>query len=209
MLKRYPSQLFENAVEALGSLPGIGRKSAYRLALHLLRQGHEATENFINALREMNDNITYCEKCHTISDTRLCPICADKSRDDRTICVVESVREQLLIEEIGVFRGTYHVLGGLISPVNGIAPSQLQIESLVERVRELIETGEVEVILALSPNVEGETTAFYIYRKFGDLIAKGLKITTLAQGIPVGDELEYADEMTLSKAIKNRQAYGS
>lgn len=209
MMRRYPSQLFENAVEALGSLPGIGRKSAYKLALHLLRQGHEATENFINALKEMNDKIIYCEKCHTISDTKLCPICADKTRDERTICVVESVREQLLIEEIGVFRGTYHVLGGLISPVNGISPSQLQIESLVERVRDLAASGEVEVILALSPNVEGDTTAFYIYRKFSDLISSGVKITTLAQGIPVGDELEYADEMTLSKAIKNRQAYGS
>lgn len=193
----------QNAIDAFASLPGIGGKTAFKMVLHLLRQGHEHTEKFINALKEMNDGITYCNVCHNISDVAVCEICANPSRDHGTICVVETIKEQMLIEQTGGFQGVYHVLGGLISPMAGISPSNLQIESLIKRVAD-DESTIKEVILALAPNVEGETTAFYLYRKLAEY---KVKITTLAQGIAVGDELEYADEVTLTRALENRRIY--
>lgn len=197
-MKEFSSQILENAVTAFASLPGIGRKSAFRMALHLLRQEKEQNARFIEALRALSEDTQYCECCHNISDKPLCDICADNLRDHSTICVVESIKEVMLIENTGQYHGVYHVLGGLISPMNGVSPTNLQIASLVERV----ENNPVnEIILALSPNIEGETTSFYIFRKLKDL---PVKITTLAQGISVGDDLEYADEVTLGKALLNR-----
>jgi len=197
-MKEFSSQILENAVTAFASLPGIGRKSAFRMALHLLRQEKEQNARFIEALRALSEDTQYCECCHNISDKPLCDICADNLRDHATICVVESIKEVMLIENTGQYHGVYHVLGGLISPMNGVSPTNLQIASLVERV----ENNPVnEIILALSPNIEGETTSFYIFRKLKDL---PVKITTLAQGISVGDDLEYADEVTLGKALLNR-----
>jgi len=197
-MENFSSQILENAVTAFASLPGIGRKSAFRMALHLLRQDKEQNLRFIEALRALSEDTQYCECCHNISDKPICDICGDPLRDHSTICVVESIKEVMLIENTGQYRGVYHVLGGLISPMNGVSPTNLQISSLVERVAE----GSIaEVILALSPNIEGETTSFYIFRKLKDM---PVKITTLAQGISVGDDLEYADEVTLGKAILNR-----
>jgi len=197
-MKEFSSQILENAVTAFASLPGIGRKSAFRMALHMLRQDKEQTTRFIEALRALSEEIQYCECCHNISDKPVCDICSDPLRDHSTICVVESIKEVMLIENTGQYRGLYHVLGGLISPMNGVSPTNLQISSLVERMnKESIS----EVILALSPNIEGETTSFYIFRKLKDF---PVKITALAQGISVGDDLEYADEVTLGKAILNR-----
>lgn len=200
-MKDFPSQLLEDAVTAFASLPGIGRKSAFRMTLHLLRQGKTQTEQFLHALSELNEKVQYCECCHNISDTPLCEICSDTRRDHSTICVVESIKEVMLIENTSHFHGVYHVLGGLISPMNGVSPSNLQIDSLVNRVTK---GGINEVILALSPNIEGETTAFYIFRKLRDC---SVRITTLAQGVSVGDDLEYADEVTLGRAIENRINY--
>jgi len=197
-MKEFSSQILENAVTAFASLPGIGRKSAFRMALHMLRQDKEQNTRFIEALRALSEEIQYCECCHNISDKPVCDICSDPLRDHSTICVVESIKEVMLIENTGQYRGLYHVLGGLISPMNGVSPTNLQISSLVERMnKESIS----EVILALSPNIEGETTSFYIFRKLKDF---PVKITALAQGISVGDDLEYADEVTLGKAILNR-----
>lgn len=195
----------QNAIDAFSSLPGIGGKTAFKMVLHLLRQGHDQTERFINALKEMNDGISYCTVCHNISDDTICEICANPSRDHATICVVESIKEQMLIEQTGGFQGVYHVLGGLISPMAGISPSNLQIESLIDRVANGKDSIK-EVILALAPNVEGETTSFYLYRK---LAGYNVRITTLAQGIAVGDDLEYADEVTLTRALENRRAYNN
>lgn len=199
-MKEFSSQILENAVTAFASLPGIGRKSAFRMALHLLRQEKEQNSRFIEALRTLSEDTQYCECCHNISDKPICDICGDPMRDHSTICVVESVKEVMLIENTGQYHGVYHVLGGLISPMNGVSPTNLQICSLVERVSGSQTT---EVILALSPNIEGETTSFYIFRKLKDL---PVRITTLAQGISVGDDLEYADEVTLGKAILNRHS---
>ena len=200
-MKEFPSQLLENAVTAFASMPGIGRKSAFRMTLHLLRQPKLQTEQFISALTELTEKVQYCECCHNISDKPLCDICADPRRDHTTICVVESIKEVMLIENTSQYHGVYHVLGGLISPMNGVSPTALQVGSLVERVLK----GDVrEVILALSPNIEGETTAFYIFRK---LQGYDVRITTLAQGVAVGDDLEYADEVTLGRAIENRINY--
>lgn len=199
-MKEFSSQILENAVTAFASLPGIGRKSAFRMALHLLRQDKEQNARFIEALRALSEDTQYCNCCHNISDKPVCDICSDPLRDHSTICVVESIKEEMLIENTGQYRGVYHVLGGLISPMNGVSPNNLQIASLVERVgRENIS----EVILALSPNIEGETTSFYIFRKLKEF---PVRITTLAQGISVGDELEYADEVTLGRALMNRHA---
>lgn len=200
-MKEFPSKILEEAVSAFASLPGVGRKSAFRMTLALLRQGHEQTQRFIDALTDLNDNIQYCTVCHNISDRPVCDICANPHRDHATVCVVESIKEMMLIESTGQYNGVYHVLGGLISPMMGVTPAGLTINALADRLRE----GTVrEVILALSPNVEGDTTAFYIYRKIKDL---GITITTLAQGVAVGDDLEYTDEATLSRAIEMRQTY--
>ena len=198
MSQQYPSQLLERAVSEFDKLPGIGRKTAMRLVLHLLRQETSAVESFGNAITTLKREVKYCKVCHNISDTETCRICDNPNRDASTVCVVESIRDVMAVEATQQFRGLYHVLGGVISPMDGIGPSDLQIESLVERVK----SGDVkEVILALSPNMEGDTTNFYIYRK---LSPYKIKITTIAKGVSVGDELQYMDEITLGRSIINR-----
>ena len=199
---RYPSKLLEDAVEAIGSLPGVGQKSALRLALHLLRQPGEHVHHFTEAINRLSDDVRYCRECMMIADGDVCAICADKTRDHRTICVVESVRDVMSIEETGQYRGVYHVLGGIISPIDGIAPSDLTIRQLVECVQAL--GPDAEVILALSGDVEGETTAFYIYRQ---IAPAGVRVSTLARGLGFGDDLEYADSLTLGRALVNRQIF--
>lgn len=201
MIQKYPSQLLENAVNAFASLPGIGRKSALRMALHILRQGPLNASKFISAISEMSENIQYCEECHNISDKPVCEICSDLKRDQTTICVVESIKEVMLIENTAQYHGVYHVLGGVISPMNGISPTDLEIMSLIKRVEK---NNIKEVILALSPNMEGDTTCFYIYRKLAHL---PVTVTTIARGVAIGDDLEYADEITLGRSIVNRITY--
>ena len=251
MIEKYPSELLQNAVEAIGSLPGIGQRSALRLAMHLLNQPKENVHHFTEAVNRLVDEVQYCPECMMISDNGLCSICSDGRRDHRTICVVENVRDVMSIENTGQYRGVYHVLGGIISPINGVGPSDLTIRQLVDRLRRLtgsVSSGElgpancpapqdpphcsqwvppsyvaeggtnsqdptlpketkpvdVEVILALSGDVEGETTAFYIYRQIAGL---GVKVSTLARGLGFGDDLEYADALTLGRSIVNRQEF--
>ncbi len=202
MIEKYPSKLLENAVEAISSLPGVGRRSAMRLALHLLKQPQENVLHFTDAINSLVKDVRYCKQCMMISDDEVCSICSDKSRDQRTICVVENVRDVISIENTGQYNGVYHVLGGIISPINGIGPGELTIRELVERLRAL--GPQVEVILALSGDVEGETTAFYIYRQIESL---GVKVTSLARGLGFGDDLEYADSLTLGRSIVNRTVF--
>ena len=203
--ENYPSKLLENAVDAISSLPGVGRRSALRLALHLLKQPQENVRHFAQAVTELRESVKYCRECMMISDDHTCLICADKSRDHKTICVVESVRDVMSIENTGQYRGVYHVLGGIISPINGVGPSDLTIRELVKRIGDLSASqAEVEVILALSGDVEGETTSFYIYRQLAQF---GVKVTSLARGLGFGDDLEYADELTLGRSIVNRQIF--
>lgn len=198
MTQKYPSRLLEKAVDQLATLPGVGRKTALRLALYLLRQPIESTRLFASALVDLREHIIYCKRCHNISDTDMCAICADVSRDQRTLCVVENIRDVMAIENTSQYRGLYHVLGGVISPMDGIGPGDLQIDSLVERVSaEEIE----EVILALSTTMEGDTTNFFIFRK---LEATGVRVSVIARGIAIGDEIEYADEVTLGRSILSR-----
>lgn len=198
MEKQLNSQLLEKAVSELSKLPGIGRKTALRLALHLLRRAPEEAKSLGESIIEMRENISYCKRCHNISEEETCPICSDQRRNDKIICVVENVKDVITIESTHQHQGLYHVLGGLISPLDGIGPSDIEIDSLIERVRdEKIE----EVILALSPTIEGDTTNFYIFRKLGTL---PVKVTMLARGLSVGNELEYTDELTLGKSIQNR-----
>ncbi len=193
----------EKAVEEFAKLPGIGRKTALRLVLYLLRQNTEDVEQFAVAISRMKREVKYCRVCHNISDSDLCPICANPQRDASLICVVENVRDVLAVENTGQFTGLYHVLGGIISPMDGIGPSDLEIDSLVSRVAE----GRVkEVILALSSTMEGDTTNFYIFRK---LAPYDVRISVIARGIAVGDELEYADEVTLGRSILNRTPFNS
>ena len=195
------STLLDNAVGELSKLPGIGRKTALRLALHLLRQDKETALALGNAIIEMSENIQYCKRCHNISEEEVCPICSDPHRDESIICVVENVKDVLTIEATREHHGLYHVLGGLISPLDGVSPSDLEIDSLVSRVRE----EEIkEVILALNPTMEGDTTNFYIYRKLSNL---PVKITILARGVAIGNELEYTDELTLGRSILNRTVF--
>ena len=203
MNDKYPSRLLENAVEAIGSLPGVGSRSALRLALHLLKQPKENVHHFTQALDALVDEVHYCRECRMISDGDLCSICSDTHRDHRTICVVESVRDVMSIEATGQYGGVYHVLGGIISPIGGVGPSDLTIKELVERLQALSGM-PVEVILALSGDVEGETTSFYIYRQIAPL---GVKVSTLARGLGFGDDLEYADTLTLGRSIANRQPF--
>ena len=203
MIEKYPSRLLEDAVEAIGTLPGVGRRSALRLALHLLGQPQENVHHFTAAINNMVDGVRYCKECRMVSDSDTCSICADASRDHATICVVESVRDVMSIENTGQYKGVYHVLGGIISPINGTGPSDLTIKELVERLRALRDRS-VEVILALSGDVEGETTAFYIYRQIESL---GVKVTSLARGLGFGDDLEYADSLTLGRSIVNRTVF--
>lgn len=205
----FPSKLLEDAVQAIGSLPGVGKRSALRLALHLLRQPSENVRHFADSIVRMREEVRYCRRCWMISDDDICPICADKSRDNRTICVVENVRDVMSIENTGQYRGVYHVLGGIISPIAGVGPSDLTVSQLEERVRELASSEgavpeEIEVILALSGDVEGETTSFYIYRRISSY---GVKVSSLARGLGFGDDLEYADELTLGRSIVNRQIF--
>ena len=197
----YPSSLLTEAVEAISSLPGVGRRSALRLALHLLKQPAENVHHFTSAINHLRDDVRYCRCCRMISDEELCSICSNRNRDPRTICVVESVRDVMSIESTGQYHGVYHVLGGIISPIAGVGPSDLSIRELTERVQALENPSGAEVILALSGDVEGETTAFYIYRQ---IEASGVRITTLARGLGFGDDLEYADSLTLGRALTNR-----
>ena len=197
--EKYPSKLLEEAVDAISSLPGVGRRSALRLALHLLKQPQENVHHFTAAINALRDDVRYCRHCMMISDDDVCAICSDRSRDHRTICVVESVRDVMSIEKTGQYHGVYHVLGGIISPINGIGPSDLTIRQLVQRVPDAD-----EVILALSGDVEGETTSFYIYRQISQ---SGVKVSSLARGLGFGDDLEYADELTLGRSIVNRQIF--
>ena len=201
--ENYPSKLLEDAVDAISSLPGVGRRSALRLALHLLKQPAENVHHFTSAIDRLRDDVRYCRICRMISDEETCSICGDKSRDRNTICVVESVRDVMSIENTGQYHGVYHVLGGIISPINGIGPSDLTITELVERVKGP-EGAQTEVILALSGDVEGETTSFYIYRQISQY---GVKVSALARGLGFGDDLEYADELTLGRSIANRQLF--
>jgi recombination protein RecR len=197
----YPSELLEKAIDEFSKLPGIGRKTALRLVLYLLRQSPEDVGNFVSAVSKVRTDVKYCKVCHNISDTDVCPICSDAHRDAKTICVVENVQDVMAIERTQQYHGLYHVLGGIISPMDGIGPGDLEIESLVKRVA----SGEIdEVILALSSTMEGDTTNFYISRK---LAGCDVKLTVIARGIAVGDELEYADEVTLGRSILNRIAF--
>ena len=201
MQQEYPSQLLEKAVSEFAKLPGIGRKTALRLVLHLLRQETEDVEHFAEALTRMRHEVRHCRVCHNISDSDLCPICSNPQRDSSTICVVENIRDVMAIENTAQYNGLYHVLGGVISPMDGIGPSDLEISSLVSRVSE---GGVKEVILALSPTMEGDTTNFYIFRKLADF---DVRLSVIARGISVGDELEYADEVTLGRSILNRTPF--
>lgn len=198
----YPSKLLEEAVDAISSLPGVGCRSALRLALHMLKQPQENIHHFTSAINRLRDEVKYCRTCMMISDEDTCAICSDRSRDHKMICVVENVRDVMSIENTGQYHGVYHVLGGIISPINGVGPSDLTIKELVERVK--AQNGEGEVILALSGDVEGETTSFYIYRQIAQY---GMKVSSLARGLGFGDDLEYADELTLGRSIVNRQVF--
>ena len=203
--ENYPSRLLEDAVEAISSLPGVGKRSALRLALHLLRQPQENVAHFTSAISRLRNEVRYCSTCMMISDEATCSICSDSSRDHRTICVVENVRDVMSIEGTGQFHGVYHVLGGIISPINGIGPSDLTIKQLVSRVEALShDDAPFEIILALSGDVEGETTSFYIYRQIEKF---NLQVTSLARGLGFGDDLEYADELTLGRSIAGRQPF--
>lgn len=201
MSQNFASTLLENAVNEFAKLPGIGRKTALRLVLYLLRQDLATADNFGNAIIRLRHDIKYCHVCHNISDTDTCAICADPSRDSSTICVVENVREVMAVESTGQFRGLYHVLGGVISPMDGIGPADLEIDSLAARVAA---GGIKEIILALSATMEGDTTNFYIFRK---LAPYDVRITMIARGVSVGDELEYTDEITLGRSILNRTLF--
>ena len=198
----FPSKLIENAVGELSRLPGIGKKTALRLALHLLKAEMDTTATLAEALAKMRFEITYCRTCHSISDAEQCGICANKLRDHSLVCVVADVRDVIAIENTGQYKGVYHVLGGVISPIEGIGPADLHIDSLVERAS--AEDSEVrELILAISPTMEGDTTAFYLSRRLRDL--PNVHLSTIARGIPMGGELEYADEITLGRSIVERQ----
>lgn len=200
--QHYSSQLLEKAVSEFSRLPGIGRKTALRLVLWMLRQENTDVEQFAEALLNLKHEIKYCHTCHNISDSDLCPICSDPRRDISTVCVVESVQDVMAIENTQQFKGVYHVLGGVISPMDGIGPGDIEIDSLVSRVSS---GGIREVILALSPTMEGDTTNFYIYRKLAPYT--DVKISIIARGISVGNELEYTDEVTLGRSILNRTIF--
>lgn len=203
MAQQYPSALLEKAVGEFAKLPGIGRKTALRLVLHTLRQSDADVDQFVNAIARMKREVKYCTICHNISDTEVCPICSDSHRDATTICVVENVQDVMAVENTQQYHGLYHVLGGIISPMEGIGPSDIEIASLVERVAA---GGIQEIILALSSTMEGDTTNFYISRK---LAGYPVKLSVIARGISVGDELEYTDEVTLGRSIINRTAFNN
>jgi recombination protein RecR len=197
----FSSKLIEKAVEAFATLPGIGRKTALRLVLHLLKQEKTATDQFAAALTAMRAGIRECRQCHNLSDDELCQICTDPRRDRSLVCVVENIRDLMAIEDTSQFRGLYHVLGGIISPIEGIGPSDLNIESLTARAQ----LGEIkEAIMAISPTIEGETTIFYISKKLQPL---GVQVSAIARGVSFGGDLEYADELTLGRSIVTRTPY--
>jgi recombination protein RecR len=200
-LPSFPSKLLENAVNEFATLPGIGRKTAFRLVMHLLRRGETDVTRFGEAVIKLRNEIRYCHNCHSISDNEVCQVCADPMRDKSVVCVVENIQDVMAIENTRQFRGVYHVLGGVISPVDGIGPGDLNITTLVRKVEE----GKVsEIILALSSTMEGDTTNYYLFRKLGHT---GVDITTLARGVSVGDELEYIDELTLGRSLLNRTPF--
>ena len=208
-MNNYPSILLSDAVDQVASLPGIGRKTALRLVLHLLRQPNKDVEAFTGAITRLKQEVKYCRVCHTISDQEVCPICQSHSRDKHTVCVVENVQDVMSIENTGQYNGLYHVLGGIISPMDGVGPSDIEIDSLVNR----IEKDDIrEVILALPTTMEGDTTNFYIYRRLNNAIPPyttlnnptPLKISQIARGVAIGNELEYTDEITLGRSIVNR-----
>ena len=201
MIQKYPSALLENAVNEFAKLPGVGRKTALRLVLHSLKRSPEEVTNFGQSVINLRNNVKYCSVCHNICDDEVCGICNDPSRDASLVCVVENVKEVMAIENTGQFKGLYHVLGGIISPMDGIGPADLEIESLVERVKSGVAR---EIILALSTTMEGDTTNFYIYRKLTGL---DVQISVIARGVSIGDEIEYADEITLGRSIVNRTAF--
>ena len=201
MQQQYPSRLLERSVQEFSKLPGVGRKTALRLVLHLLRQQDSVVEQLADALTTMKHEVKFCRVCHNISDEEVCPICSDARRDGSIICVVENIQDVMAIENTLQFSGLYHVLGGVISPMDGIGPSDLELDSLVQRVAE----GNIkEVVLALSPTMEGDTTNFYIFRK---LASFDVKISIIARGVAVGNELEYTDEVTLGRSILNRTPF--
>jgi recombination protein RecR len=200
---KFSSKLIEDAVEAFAILPGIGRKSALRLVLHLMNKDKDVTNQFVTALSRMRENIKFCSTCHNVSDAQTCDICNDVYRDKATVCVVENLRDIMAIEGTGQFRGQYHVLGGVISPIEGIGPSELTIDDLVTR----IEQGTIkEIIMAISPTIEGETTIYYISKKLKDF---PVRISNIARGVSFGGELEYADEITLGRSIVARTQYSN
>ena len=198
MSQQFSSLLLENAVNEFAKLPGIGKKTALRLVLYLLKQSEQEVQSFGSTFIQLRKEIRYCKICHNISDTEICQICGNHGRDRETVCVVENIKDVMSIENTQQFRGLYHVLGGIISPMDGVGPKDLEIESLIERVRN---ENIKEIILALSTTMEGDTTNFYIFRKLAPL---NVKITTIARGVAIGDELEYADEITLGRSILNR-----
>lgn len=202
-MQQYSSQLLERAVESFSQLPGVGRKTALRLVLHLLRQPLEDVDSFTDAVTRVRHDVKYCKVCHNISDTDICSICSDPRRDGSVVCVVENIQDVMAIENTQQYHGLYHVLGGIISPMDGIGPHDLSIDSLVERIDE---GGVKEVILALASTMEGDTTNFYISRKLKD---KDVKLSIIARGISVGDELEYTDEVTLGRSILNKTPFQS
>lgn len=201
----YPSRLIEDAVGEISRLPGIGKKTALRLALHLLKRDEQQSQSLAEAIVNMRTKTTYCVKCHNIADDTLCNVCSNRNRDHSLICVVVDTRDVLAIEATSQYKGLYHVLGGIISPLEGIGPSDLQIESLLDRTEQKEGQEHVEeVILALSPTMEGDTTAFYLQKK---LKPTGVRVSTIARGVPIGGDLEYADEITLGRSIVSRVAY--
>jgi recombination protein RecR len=197
------STLLDNAVAELSRLPGVGRKTALRLALYMLRQPAEMAESLGNAIIRMRQEMRYCSVCHNVSESEVCPICSDSRRDKRLVCVVENVKDVMTIEATHEHRGLYHVLGGLISPIEGVRPQDIEIDSLVRRVQE---ENLKEVILALSPTMEGDTTGFYIFRRLKEL---PVKVTVIARGVSIGSELDYADELTLGRSIQQRIPFAS
>lgn len=204
MEQEFSSPVLENAVTALSRFPGIGRKTALRLALHLLRRPTDEAETIGKAIIELRRSIRYCRVCHNISDTDICPICSSPKRSGATVCVVETVRDVMSIESTGQYHGLYHVLGGVISPIDGVGPDQLQLASLAERVA--ADPAIEEVILATSPTVEGETTNYYIYRLLARC-ARPVRLTQLARGVAVGNDIEYTDEATLARSLINRTPF--
>jgi recombination protein RecR len=194
----FPSKLVEDAVDAFASLPGIGKKSALRLVLHLLKKDADFTENISSSISKLRKEIRFCEKCHNISDHAICNVCADSHRENDMICVVENFKDVLSIESTNQYRGKYHVLGGIISPIDGVGPDQLNIDTLISRVQE---DGIKEVVMALNPTMDGDTTIYYISKRLKDL---DVKITTIARGIAFGGELDYVDEVTLARSFASR-----